>query len=410
MNLDYNIPEGWAFPRFEELTLPCKGAIKIGPFGSALKKHEFSLDGIRVLGIDHVKPEGLIWQFPKYIPESKYSELTQYTVEDNDILVTNMGTVGKACIVPVGFPKAIISSHLIKASLDQNRCYPEYIAKTLNHCPIVVAQIKAKCHGAIMAGFNSSLLKSIQIPLPPLPEQKRIAAILDKADSIKRKRQEAVRLTEELLRSVFLDMFGDPVTNPKGWEVKPLGQLIAEKDKINYGVVQPGDDFQGGVPVVRVGDFNNGSIDKSNLKTIDPAIASKHKKSRLIGDEVLIACVGSIGAIALADESLAGFNIVRAVARVRPSKKLLKEYLASYLLTPFPQSHFTKETRTVSQPTLNINLIENTPVILPPIDLQRDFVETFYKIQGIIGQLAESCEGSEQLFNSLLQRAFTGEM
>jgi len=62
----------------------------------------------------------------------------------------------------------------------------------------------------------SSFLKDFKIPLPPLPEQKRIAAILDKADSIRRKRQEAVRMTEELLRSVFLDMFGDPVTNPKG--------------------------------------------------------------------------------------------------------------------------------------------------------------------------------------------------
>src|SRR6185369_14330209 len=61
---------------------------------------------------------------------------------------------------------------------------------------------------------------------PPLPEQKRIASILDKADSIRRKRQEAVRLTEELLRSVFLDMFGDPVTNPKGWDVKPLCELV----------------------------------------------------------------------------------------------------------------------------------------------------------------------------------------
>ena len=69
----------------------------------------------------------------------------------------------------------------------------------------------------------------MEIPLPPLEEQKRIAAILDKADALRRKRQQAIDLTDRLLRSIFLDMFGDPVTNPKGWEVEPLehiGQII----------------------------------------------------------------------------------------------------------------------------------------------------------------------------------------
>lgn len=76
--------------------------------------------------------------------------------------------------------------------------------------------------GATVKGITLDVLKDLSVPLPPLPEQKRIAAILDKADSIRRKREEAVRLTEELLRSAFLDMFGDPVTNPKGWKEAAL--------------------------------------------------------------------------------------------------------------------------------------------------------------------------------------------
>ena len=80
--------------------------------------------------------------------------------------------------------------------------------------------------GASYPAVSDSIIKKNEIPLPPLEEQKRIAAILDKADRIRRKRQEAIRLTEELGRSIFLDMFGDPVTNPKGWEKVPLSKIV----------------------------------------------------------------------------------------------------------------------------------------------------------------------------------------
>ena len=77
-----------------------------------------------------------------------------------------------------------------------------------------------------VAIVSKSKFEELQIPLPPLEEQKRIAAILDKADAIRRKRQQAIQLADDFLRSVFLDMFGDPVTNPKGWEVKHLGDCL----------------------------------------------------------------------------------------------------------------------------------------------------------------------------------------
>ncbi|WP_425375596.1 restriction endonuclease subunit S [Pseudomonas aeruginosa] len=90
------------------------------------------------------------------------------------------------------------------------------------------------------------VLKSWEIPLPPLPEQKRIAAILDKADSIRRKRQQAIQLADDFLRSVFLDMFGDPVTNPKGWPLKRFGEV--------------GTWSSGGTPSRAISDFFEGEI------------------------------------------------------------------------------------------------------------------------------------------------------
>ncbi len=212
MNLSYEPPAGWSFPTIEELAAQEKGAIRIGPFGSALKKDEYSESGVRVLGIEDVFPNELVSDKRKYIPDRKYLELTQYTVKPGDVLVTNMGTVGRTCIVPDDLEKSIISSHLIKISLDTHAAWPPYISWMLNWCPLVVYQIKAKCHGAIMAGFNTALLKQLRIPLPPMNEQRRIAEVLDRAEALRAKRRAALAQLDTLIQATFLDLFGDPAS------------------------------------------------------------------------------------------------------------------------------------------------------------------------------------------------------
>ncbi|MGC1650508.1 MAG: hypothetical protein WA741_32190, partial [Candidatus Sulfotelmatobacter sp.] len=100
MTISYQPPQGWTFPTIKEIAASEKGAIRIGPFGSALKKHEYSESGVRVLGIEDVFPNELVSARRKHIPEHKFRELTQYTVRPGDLLVTKMGTVGRACVVP----------------------------------------------------------------------------------------------------------------------------------------------------------------------------------------------------------------------------------------------------------------------------------------------------------------------
>src|SRR5690606_5794791 len=107
--------------------------------------------------------------------------------------------------------------------------------------------------GATVGTYTINRANETEIPLPPLPEQKRIAAILDKADAIRRKRQQAIQLADEFLRSVFLDMFGDPVTNPKGWEVRPVGDIC---DCIVPGRDKP-KSFTGSTPWITTNELNH---------------------------------------------------------------------------------------------------------------------------------------------------------
>ncbi len=186
--------------------------------------------------------------------------------------------------------------------------------------------------------------------------------------------------------------------------------LLREDDTINYGVIQPGDDLKEGIPLIRVGDLFDGRVNHASLKRIDPSIEAAYKRSRLRGDEILVSCVGSIGIVALADDSVRGFNIARAIARIPVAESTNRIFLASYLKTDFVQRYFTSELRTVSQPTLNIKQLSETEVVIPPIELQAEFAARVTAIELTRLSVVASVAGMDSLFASLQHRAFQGEL
>jgi type I restriction enzyme S subunit len=205
-------------------------------------------------------------------------------------------------------------------------------------------------------------------------------------------------------------MFGDPAKNPKRFPRVELSTLARSNDNINYGVIQPGDDLEEGVPLIRVGDIVGGSIRVDGIKHISPEIEKQYRRSRLIGDEILVSCVGSIGAIALADLSVIGYNIARAVARIPPSDSVNRQYLAAYLRTEHVQRYFVGELRTVSQPTLNIKQLSETMVVLPPLPLQEAFSHRVEAIEVLKIACQSSLAKMDALFTSLQHKAFKGEL
>jgi len=250
----------------------------------------------------------------------------------------------------------------------------------------------------------------IPVPLPPLNTQRRIADILDRADALRAKRRAALARLDELTQAIFVEMFGDPVSNPKGWPIHTLYSLTREDDSINYGVVQPGEDQEIGVPLVRVGDIRNGRVTHAGLKKISTEIEANYKRSRLRGDEVLISCVGSIGEVALVRESEKGFNIARAVARIPLKPDVDRVFIASFLRTECAQRYFTNELRTVSQPTLNIKQLGETAVPLPPTHLQLEYASRIERVSEIRASQNLATSKLDALFASLQDRAFRGAL
>ena len=264
--------------------------------------------------------------------------------------------------------------------------------------------------GAAQPQITRQSLAPIRFSYPEPPEQRRIAAILDKAEVLRTKRHEALAQLGRLAQAIFVEMFGDPTTNPNGWHRKRLDELVPADDSINYGVVQPGDDVEQGVPLVRVGDLLNGNVRHEALKRIAPEIERAYQRSRLKGDEILVSCVGTVGVVALASHRERGFNIARAVARIRVGGETDREFVAAQLGTNAVQRYFTQELRTVSQPTLNIKQIAETQMLCPPLTMQREFASRLNAVRANRARLIESSELTEAMIRSIQHRAFRGEL
>ncbi|MER8057298.1 MULTISPECIES: restriction endonuclease subunit S [unclassified Streptomyces] len=263
---------------------------------------------------------------------------------------------------------------------------------------------------AAIPGLNREDAYRQPLSLPPLAEQRRIVQVLERVDALRSKRQQAVALLDRLTQSIFLEMFGNPRENPNGWPVDSLANLADSDDRINYGVVQPGDDFSEGVPLVRVGDLSGGRVDRSAIKRIAPQIEAKYSRSRLRGNEILVGCVGSIGSVALVGKSDVGSNIARAVARIPISDVPLREYLAEHLRSASVQQYFRDELRTVAQPTLNIKQLSETVVMVPPVKVQVDFGTRIAEVRRQKHRQSMHRSLLDSLFISLQHRALRDEL
>ncbi len=323
----------------------------------------------------------------------------------NDIIVCVRATIGdlnwsdkEYCL-----GRGVAALRVNEQSADRN-----YIWRAVEHG---AARLSSLGRGATFKQISKPDISNFEIALPSLDEQKRIAAILDQTDDLRRKRQRAIDRLKQLGQAIFHEMFGDPTANAKGWQSAKLTDVVEQDDKINYGVVQPGEEVSRGVPLIRVTDLLKPIIDPSTVKQIDPTIEAQYQRSRLRGDEILIGCVGSIGTVNLAHLGLKGANIARAVARIPVDERLAeRRFIAEVIRSPLVQRYFTAETRTVAQPTLNISLIKDAPIILPPIDRQKEFVRKVEAAEGLLKKLDTACLCVDRLFASVQAHAFKGEL
>jgi type I restriction enzyme S subunit len=385
------------------------GDVQTGPFGSQLHAADYARDGIPVVMPQDMVDGRIETTKIARVAESHAFRLSQHRIQTGDVVYSRRGDVGRFAVVTDIESGWLCGTGSIRIRLNCREIDIRYLRRYLQQ-GCVVAWLEHNAKGVTMPNLNTAIILKLPIFYPPLTAQRRIAAILDEADALRSKRRTALAHLDEVAKAIFLEMFGDPAVNPRGFPSTFLSDLVRPGDSINYGVIQPGDAFENGVPLIRVGDLVGGRVRHGNLKRISPEIDAVYKRSRLQGDEILISCVGTIGMVALVRPEERNFIIARAVARVRVGNRVNREFVAAYLGTDYVQNYFESELRTVSQPTLNIKQIGETPIFIPPLSLQTQFVTRLTALERIRVPIIQSAAHLEDLFAALQHRAFSGEV
>lgn len=221
------------------------------------------------------------------------------------------------------------------------------------------------------------------IPLPPLETQKKIVEALDKVQALIDARKEQIRLMDELVKSRFIEMFGDPVVNEKKWKVKKLHELVTPGCTISYGIVQTGDNQSIGVPVFRPIDIVNNVPELNKLKKTTEEISGKYKKTILQGRELLITVRANIGDTYIADERFKGCNVGRGIVPIRTDeKKIGLEFLKYQLDNERVKNDMKSKAKGITLIQLNMEDLRNINLILPNISIQKEYVDFAKKAEG----------------------------
>ena len=196
-------PRKWKTFPVENLFPADRSGARCGPFRSALKKHEYVDAGIPVWGIENVQPNRFVEEGSLFIAEEKYAQLTNYTVQAGDILISRAGTVGRMCVARPQQSPSIIGTNLIRLALDSRTIQPEYFTSMFTYFGEQMGRLRANVDEGAYSFMNTTTLKSLTISLPPLPLQRQFAARVVEIRALEARQAESRRRLDDLFQSLL---------------------------------------------------------------------------------------------------------------------------------------------------------------------------------------------------------------
>ena len=390
--------------------------------GHAFKSGDFEAIGIPLIRIGTANSGTFKTSEFVFLPQEYKFKYSKYLVNPGDLLITLTGTVGKGdygnvCEATDGYDSYLLNQRVAKININSIDLSKRYLYLFLA-TPEVKKNLTSLSRGVRQANIKNEDILDLEIPLPPLDEQKRIAAILDKADAIRRKRQQAIKLTDDFLRSVFLDMFGDPISNPKEWEVKKLKEISS---KISSGNTPKGGSknyVDEGITFMRSQNVWKNKLLLDDVVYIDEKTHESMSKSSLKRKDILMTKTGRINtensslgraALYLGEDGKANLN--GHVYFIRLVENILHEFVV-FILTTIEYRDYIRSVCVggIDKRQLNKNHLEEFPIIYPPKKMQEQFVKKVNVASNMLEKAKSGLKESEQMFNGLSQKAFSGEL
>jgi type I restriction enzyme S subunit len=350
------------------------------------------------------------------IAPSEAPSRARQLVRSGDVLVSTVRpNLNAVAVVTDDLDGATASTGFAVLRPDRASLDPRYLYYWVRS-PKFVREMTSRATGASYPAVTERVVRDSRLPLPPLAEQRRIAAVLDKADGIRRKRRESLRLLDEFLRSAFLEMFGDPVRNEKGWEVVWLGELL---DGIDSGwsptcLARPAGEGEWGV--LKLGAVTTCEYLERENKALKESTRPRPDLEVRAGDILVTRKNTSelVAACAYVSSTRERLMLPDLVYRLRLKERapVVPTYLWQVLIHPGKRRQVQLLARgsAGSMPNISKGRLAAVAVPMPPIELQRRFGSVIAKAERLKATLRNQSACDTKLFDSVAQRAFRGEL
>ena len=214
-----------------------------------------------------------------------------------------------------------------------------------------------------------------EFELLPIERQRQIAALLWAMERVKTAYRELIARTDDLVKSQFIEMFGDPVDNPLGWEKRQLQQLVSDDCSISYGIVKTGNDVDGGIPVFRPVDIVGRVPARKDLKRTTPEISNQYRRSLLTGRDLLVTVRANIADTFIAGEEFKGCNVGRGIVPIRTNESIIRlEFLKAQMDFDSMNRHMKSLAKGITLIQLNMEDLRTVEFIVPSIDKQEQYI------------------------------------
>lgn len=339
----------------------------------------------------------------RYITESDHlCENKRTKLQKDVVLLTIVGTIGRSCVLK-GNEGCLTLQRSVAALHPSDQIMPRY----LMHCLIGNRHtLNQEAHGIAQKGIYLKQLSSLSIPLPPKSTQLAIVSELDKINELIRLKKEQLKDFDNLAQSLFYEMFGDPVENEKGWEVKKIGDLALVKTGPFGSMLHKEDYICDGIPLVNPVHMKDFKIVPDLDFTISKEKASELENYLLKSNDVVFARRGDIGRCAIVSEAEQGFICGTGSLFVRFSKEIESIFIMYIIRCDSFSKHLISKAKGATMLNINSNTIADLRIPLPPLSLQRLFAQRIEQIEREKSEVQKSIQDLETLLASRMQYWF----
>lgn len=342
----------------------------------------------------------------KYIRKDKPAVKGALKAEKDHVIISKVRPTRGA--VSIVFEDCLVSNAFVVLQTRES-IIPKYLFYSIAYNKRFFLRLGKLEKGTSYPSCRAEDILTYKIPLPTISEQKEIVQKLEMADNLRQKRKEQLALLDEYLKSVFLDMFGDPMENEKAWKIVKLGDVII--DGPQNGLYKPSSFYGNGVPILRIDCFYDGVVtDITKLKRV-VVTDEELRRFQIHEDDIVINRVNSrshLGKCALipgiSEKTVFESNMMRLTV---DKTKVLPLFLSKFLTTPFVKKQILSSAKdAVNQSSINQNDVNNFELFLPPINLQYKFVSIVGQVEQTKQKMCDSLDEMDNHFNALMQRYF----